>query len=379
MNIQQNQDISYLANEQTNLLERLLVASDRRLDVWKNYRPRVFVAALFSLLIAISVFNLGYLIFGNQFHLYHTLAVVTALLLLSSIYCFYRLGGHFNAAVKAFMMVNVAILFGFIVITGGFQSPIIALILFLPFLGFLLEDHKVAIVWTVLGIAGYMTFFLLQQMGLLLPQILASEYLAIAQIFGWVLLCLGLVSSLYIYGRANESVAVELTERTVGFAKKAESCAKSGLLNIDGFERILTQSLTLDKEQTTGLMLVKLLNIKEVSGLLDRDTNKSFYEKLGNECFRVSQNRCEIALLSDTEVAFVFDNMQSTSALYNIGRSLYSSLKRGLRVNGDVTKLDVRCGIAISPRDGQTSRELLNSCEQAVNQSDGANACQIKK
>jgi len=370
-------DDASLETVATNLFEHFLNASDRRMDVWGSYRPRVFVASLLSLLTAIFTFNLGYLILGKAFDSVHTLSVVSAIVLLSAIYTFYRLGGKFSIAVKAFMLVNSAILYGFIVLTGGFESPIISLILFLPFLGFLFERRRTGFVWALIGIISYLIFYVLYQQGTNMPQILDAQYRDVAQIFGWILLCIGLIVSLYVYGKANENTALQLTQKYEAYSRAADLDAKTGLLNITAFERLMEKLQRSEFQKTHGLMLVKFFNLEETLKDLSREEKAEFWKNLGTECVRMGGKRCEVVLLNDHEAVYVMQNMQSTSALYNIGRSVYSHFKRSFRVNGERLPVSVRCGIAIFPEHGTSTKQLINNCENALDKSDEINPCQI--
>jgi len=366
-------------DESMKTFDFLLTPNDRRVEVWTNYRPRVFVATFLSLITAIVAFNIGYLITGNEFHSFHLMSIIFALLALLTIYGFYRMGGSFSLAVKGFMIVNSLILIGFISVTGGFISPIVSLIILLPFLGFLLEKRSARIGWTIFGFVSYFIFFIIEQQNISMPQILAQKYIAFAQVFGWTLLCLGLIISLHVYNKANSNSAERLNKEYKRFAKAADLDSKSNLLNVKAYEKYLDEILTTDKEQYHGLMLVRLLNIKEISERLNRDELKIFWERLGEEFIRVAGARCKVALLNDHEIAIVMRNMQSTSSIYNVGRTLFSSVKKSIRVNAEVVPVAIQCGIAIYPNNGDTREVLLQNCELAIEQGNEREVCHVKK
>lgn len=359
------------------LLNKLLKPHDQELDPWNAYKPRVFVTAIVSLMVAIIIFNLIYYIAGNTVNSLHGLSLTVSLVSLLSIYIFYRAGGQLAIATQLFMLMNTIILSSFILLTGGFDSPVISLLALIPFLGLVIEHKKAGFYWVGISTVVYIGFYVVKSKDYMTYSIMDSQYTDMTQIFGWITLCACIVIGLFVYGKATENTTRQLHFKGQTLARNAEIDSRSGLLNSVGFERALVKSLARSDIYSVGLILLKLNNQNEIKSELDRGQMTLFMQEFAKECNRTSCLRAQIAQLHNDETGFIMTNVYSTSVLSHLAQDLVRVFKQGIKIQSRCISVDVSCGIAMSPEHGKSATELLKNADQALSLCNHQTPCQI--
>lgn len=360
----------YEQKQEATLIERLfsffLIGRDQRLDPWEAYKPRVFVSSVFGLLFLISAFNLTFWLAGNSLGTFHSISVFASLLALITIYLFYRMGGSLNIATQSFMHVNAAILLSFTVMSGGFESPIITLLVLFPFLGIMLGAKYSAIYWTSFSIVAYLGFYATDLNQYVFPYIIDEQYLNITQMLGWFTLVTTLVVGLVVYGKANEHIAKQLYRRTKHLEEKVETHSATGFLNRAGLDAQFTLLAEKHSNEHIGLVLMKIYNFNDIRTSLDRNQAKSFYFELAKKCRRAVQKRVLIAQVSDEEFVFLLPEIRSSSELAHISREIFRLFKRGIQLDKIRISIDIFCGACMS--NDWDQEMLMANAESALSQ-----------
>ncbi|MDH5432634.1 MAG: hypothetical protein OEY19_01720, partial [Gammaproteobacteria bacterium] len=218
----EDEKISHSTGIAKSIFDILLKPQHQDIDPWNAYRPRVFVSAIISLILAIIFFNLLYLMSGFQPSEFHRVVVITALLSLLTIYLYYRFGGDFNIASHLFIFTSTVILGCFIWMTGGFISPILYLLALIPFMALVLGHNKSGYFWVFVSITIYVGFYIIKAKGLASHLTINDKYLDFAQVFGWITLTSCIVMGLVVYRRASENTTKQLHSFGQSLARKAE-------------------------------------------------------------------------------------------------------------------------------------------------------------
>ena len=254
-------------------------------------------------------------------------------------------------------------------ITGGFlQSPNLQIIVAVPVWAFLTAGNRYGIFWTIATGAALLAYFLAEANGIVFPQAISEERLALVKIVTWMVALSLVVICLFIYEINLVSMTTRLQREQEKLAHEASHDSLTGLLNRKLFRESVEEALVASREQgrKSAILYVDLDDFKPV--------NDGHGHAMGDEVLKIIASRLKsslkssdiVARLGGDEFGVVLRDVPNKDMLDKIARIILSAIEQNIVLDNACFQISASIGIAMIPADGNEIDKVISVADSAM-------------
>lgn len=262
---------------------------------------------------------------------------------------------------------------------GGTQSPTYALLILAPVMASIVGSVWAASFWTILVILIWVVILGLERIGVEFTQIIMPRNYNLAITMAYAAMGVAVVSVIVVYAELNKRLrhALQKANRELDYLSSHDEL--TGLYNRRHYDRRMSQALqrAADQGKPLGLLVFDLDDFKEINDSYGHGMGDALLIKLGERLRTHVRETDLIARLGGDEFVVIMENMRSVEDMPMIAAKLVAAIKQPVRLRNAEFRLDVSCGVAMYPQDGDTQQQLEEKADRAMYRAKQQNAVPV--
>lgn len=253
-------------------------------------------------------------------------------------------------------------------LTGGIETPGLALFILLPVLLGVTSGTRAGLYWTVVVCATWLTLLLLYRKGYYFTQILLPENYNTAQTICLSLACLMVVVVVILYEFMNHMLRDGLSRERENLDYLARHDQLTGLPNRRSFIAEWELSLARASRSNTrvAILFLDLDKFKIVNDGLGHDAGDQLLQEMSRRLQQLLRSTDFVARWGGDEFAMIVENVSGRADLERVAAKLVASIREPMLIDGQRAEVGVSIGGAIFPDQSEHGPELERLADRAM-------------
>ena len=253
-------------------------------------------------------------------------------------------------------------------LTGGTDSPVVAILIIVPVLAVLMGGSRSGAIWFGFTLLAYAGQTILSLLDASIPMLLQSANRSFLQTALWVTGTSVIFISLLVLLRANTRLSHSLYNSKQMFEELAHTDVTTGLYNRRYFELRMSSLIDCDgtKQSPFSLFYFDLNNFKAVNDSHGHQVGDLLLRHAGNLLRMTFRTSDSIFRMGGDEFAVIVESELTDAATERLLKELEKSCHDPLVIAGKKIRVSASTGIANFPEDGIDTDALLNIADSAM-------------
>ena len=255
------------------------------------------------------------------------------------------------------------------VITGGISaSPYLTVVLVVPLFLFLIAGRNHGMYWSLIVVACVAVLLAMESFGIVFPQIIPDNKLAIFSFTTWCMTLALLVLGLVSYEGDFESLTKRILEERRLYAHEAMHDSLTGLSNRKMFFSRANEAVeyALKREYKAAVIYLDLDDFKLINDGFGHDTGDDVLNAVAKRLQANVRAVDTVARLGGDEFAIVLHGIERADIAEYMVEKLRSALQLPFRIGQHSLTASGSIGYALAPDHGLDVNDLLKKADEAM-------------
>ena len=351
-----------------NLLSEKIAGDLSGMMPLEQFKIRLTIGIILStdILVALIGFIL-WMTIEDKYAVYMIMILVAIIIITTILYNHYRSKNIFITG-NIFILTAALITFAGITLSGGFNSPALSMMIFIPAISILITTRKASIFWAIFTIVAFCLQFLFAQAHMKIPVYVHRENIDSVKFLLWIFSTGVIIFSLLIFDQTNTRLSNQLHKEKEKFESLSLQDSLTGLYNRLYFELIIEKLIEFHKITQRGftIFFLDLNNLKTINDNYGHLAGDALIKCVAESLKRTFRDGDHLIRMGGDEFYIILENILSKNDAMMLAKKLLENSSLPFQYDRNEIRCSASIGISFFPKHGKTSDAIMANVDKAM-------------